>query len=346
MKQWELNVKSFMTILLFVSSGMLPAQMPSRAASQLQLVWGKDRLVSTGGLGTRMNLQVFGHPKPVQIRNPTGTLSLSASDQDVWATRFIQGNYYLSRKRLDDSWESFPIEVGEGGFRGAPCNLYPSGRPDLFFGMQAEFGFRFGEQASCCSWWRLRQDGVVVPQAIITLEMDKPIYRPVDVMGSPSFAVITQDHRGLLPICDFPIQVPGAFVIVSWQAGVLWVVPDGQTSARHRIELLPWAGSGLAQGPKARPGLLGIQPMKNGNLLVACRTDQPAGNAKPEEEPANIHILWKVVDPESGHVADADDQLLAGAPRHLSSESEIERFAFSFDEQGRLVVKTPTADHP
>ncbi|MBL0311473.1 MAG: hypothetical protein IPP78_01915 [Holophagaceae bacterium] len=224
--------------------------------------------------------------------------------------------------------------------------------------MNVDLGFAKGNEASICSWWRQRNDGTLEPESVIPIELDYPVFFAVGGVQSSITTQLSGRYHGLAPFLEYPIRVPGAFLVVSWNAGVLWVIKDGYPFPSRTIRLISLDDDHLAGKIQHPPVLLGIQPMLNGHVLIAMRSEKavldppkeslkepkekagtPAteGNAPTTPVMAHPEILWKDLDPLEGTLTEADSLFLGDAPRTLTSEADARQFSFRFDLNGHLL---------
>jgi len=258
----------------------------------------------------------------------------------------------ISRQRTPGLWENFTIDFGNFGredFFGLPSKLYASDSSSRFFAMDVLPGYTKGNDASICSWWRQTDAGIFKAEGLIPVALEAPVFQVFQPAGPNGgrMAQASPRYQGLLPFLEFPVQVKGAFLVVSWNAGIIWVIKDDDPWPSRTIKLLPLDDDCLSGRKRHCPVLLGIQPMPNDRVLVAMRTrkaiedsirmeNAPKSTApQPPDGPGMDEIEWKEIDPFEGRVGDPDPALLEGAP---TSWPAGETLAFRFDLAGRLIL--------
>ncbi|WP_316412176.1 hypothetical protein [Mesoterricola silvestris] len=201
-----------------------------------------------------------------------------------------------------------------------------------FFVMFALPGFAKGREMSLCSWWVQGVQGVVEPEGLIPMELDGPVFEPEGRPGLVPWPKLKGKYGGLEPFLAFPVRAREAFLVVSMNAGILWIVPEDTHSPGRVVKLMGLTDEELAGTRKHPPVILDLQPMRDGRVLVALRTEKAIHEPNPRPDPG---IVWKVVDPVPGRVEEPDPGLLEGAPDELDPQRP---FSFTFDMDGRLKV--------
>jgi hypothetical protein len=337
-------------------------------SNQPVIFWDGASLVESSFLGTRIRC---GDPKTGTFQNidaPTGTdtagrtgaLGISVWNGVVSVLQLKDGHIIFSRRSSEGVWQDFPTSLdGPHDIQGVPFTLNETERSDRFFAMNVGLGFAKGNEGSISSWWRQRNDGALEPESIVPIELDYPVFLAVSGTKSSITTQLSARYLGLAPFLEYPIRVPGAFLVVSWNAGVIWVIKDGYPFSSRTIKLISLDEEHLAGKIRHPPVLLGIQPMLNGHVLIAMRSEKaildspkekpkepskekvvtPAQEGNSPSIPVMTHpeILWKDLDPIEGTLSDADAIFLGDAPRTLSSEAEAWHFVFKFDLNGHLV---------
>ncbi len=272
--------------------------------------------------------------------------------------KFYYGSYYIPSH---GPWEDHEIEIGATpGQWGFPMRLFQSYEPALYLGINVESGFTKDGEASCCSWWKRGDKGTLRLESLIEVTFNgHPAMVPFKKDGKPVFALGNKNLPGLFPLLDDPIRVPGAFVLVSLKSGIVWVIKDGATRPSRTLNLNR-LGDAFVGGVHPFPNvILGIQPLPNGHLLVAKRSESATNESykhfdiepqasdahadeRGEKEQRGALILfpeieWVEVDPLPGEVMKAELDLVGNAPGFLKSKQDADRFSFGFDPDGKLV---------
>ena len=250
--------------------------------------------------------------------------------------RMKEGTIVLSRRFPDGLWQDYATSLdgakGPDGVQGVPLTLDESDVPHLYFAMNVVPGFTDGREAAPCAWWKQDDEGRLHPEALVPIELEGAVFRPVPV-GRTFWAHLEPRYRGLAPFLEHPVRVKGAFLVVSMHAGILWVIKDGNPLPSQAIKLVSLDAARLAGRVPHDSVLLGLQPMPNGHVLIAMRSEQAV--LDPPGSVAHPQILWKDLDPLEGVLADADSDLVAKAPTVLEENGTI---AFTLDEEGRLFM--------
>lgn len=275
------------------------------------------------------------------VKCPSDALGFTYWNGMATAIRFDGKQLRLSRRFTDGAWQDYPtsLDRGQGSDElfGVPSTLYEANTGGRFLAFDQMVGFTKGEEASPCSWWRQGPNGVLEPEGLIPLELDGPLFMAQQVRPGLALLQLRQRFGGLRPFLDYPLRVQGGFVVISWNAGVLWGIRDGAIMPQKAIRLIRLDDDLLSGKTPHLPVLLGAQPMRNGHVLVAMRAedeifskaDGPPADGKPEAP----KILWKEIDPLEGTVEEAEPSLVGDAPRHLVSGQAL---SFRFDPDGRL----------
>jgi len=325
-------------------------------------MWDGDRLVEMNfmspvltfwnpNLGTSMNVDA-----------PFGGLGISVLDRTFSSTRVIDDTLVYSRMPLGESWQDYLISYEKGktsqGVRGIPFLMFETHAGKRFFSMFALPGFAHGRDVSLCSWWVLGPQGVVEPESLIPMDLEEPVFEPEVRPETLPWPKLKPRYRGLEPFLEFPLRAKDAFLVVSMNTGIIWIVPEKAGTPLRVVKMMALSDDQLSGKQKHLPVILDIQPMMNGNVLVAMRSEKvireplkgvgsPAGvemNGYPgvgKTEPQGsqkvrtFEVVWKVLDPLEGKLEDPDSNLIGNAPMEL----EIDRpFSFTFDMDGILKV--------
>ena len=319
------------------------------------LMWDGENLALFDTRQDGIEYFTIGGRQPKLIKAPPGSLELTIWNGIASTIRVAHGQIVFSRRYTDGTWQDFPtmlaLDRGSEMLTGYPNALFASDTSPRFFSYNQAFGFSLHNEASSCSWWRQGANGLLEPEALIPLELDRPVYVPYHVPQTQNTVLqILHRYEGLLPFLDYPVRVKGAFLIVSWQAGVIWIIKDGSSYPDQIIKLIKLTDGILSGDTPHEAVLMGIQPMKNGHVLLAMRSEaslfppRKAASAEaepPSDEPTKAaleDIIWKDLDPLEGTLTEPDSDLLGDAPRHWDPEYS---FWFSFDLEGHLLFPRP-----
>lgn len=320
---------------------------------QPQIMWGEDgslALIEQAGTALKM-----GNPKTgnfQQIHLPSGTLGVSVFESQISCARFEDGKFLLSRFGAGDAARTFIIDAEMGtDSRGFPMALYETKEPGLYLGINVDTGFVKSGEASCCAWWREAGDGRFVMESIISIGLDHPLYLPVRKDGQSLYAQSHLSYGGMFPILDYPIRVSGAFIVVSWSAGKMWVIRDGDLFPMRTIELASLKPDQIAGKVQFPAVMLGVQPMPNGHLLVAKRDastlnqNRSMDRPKPSDQSMSpseecTRIEWVDVDPMIGTLRPAKPErdLPSDLPVMLNSKRDVDMFRFGLNLKGQVVI--------
>ena len=268
----------------------------------------------------------------------------------------------FSRRRMDEDWVDFPTSLNRpNDITGVPEFLYESEDTERFLGVSHFPGFTKGKEASCWAWWRQRRDGTLEADALIPIELEDSIFGAVAAGQTYPQIQFWGRNRGLAPMLEHPIRVPGAFLLVSWNAGIIWILKDVHPWPSRTVRLVSLTQEQLSGAHGHPPVLLGIQPLKDGNVLLAFRDEDSIREAtrkpgapsnrqdvaipgptdpNPAAEPKpRIKVCWKVLDPALGTLADADFSVIGEAPTHFSSETELSNISIGYNDKGRLFIQ-------
>lgn len=355
-------------ILLAFLCNSLYAQMYSmpRQRRQPVIIWSNDALIVIEKNGRQIKIgDIISRIFYCKIEARPNTLGISASSGNIIDVRLVGDKYYYGRSPIsrEGLWEDHEIVVDEtSDQRGVPFKLYETNIPNLYFAINVDTGFVKNGEASCCSWWKSTENGALQLDEIIQVKWgDRPAMLPLKNNGKPLYAVPSMALPGLFPFLDEPIRIPGAFVLVSWKAGVLWVIKDGASSINRVIDLNR-IGEDFVRGIHPFPSvILGIQPLPDGKILIAKRSEpaisetyksfqiepesrKPQKNdyaaAETERGGATVvypEIEWIELDPLKGGFKNVDSALIVNAPFALHSNRDIDTFSFGFDPSGRLI---------
>ncbi len=332
---------------------------------QPQIIWGEDSIALIEELGKKAKIGDLATGRYQQVVSPSPSilLGLSASNDVTYSVLLKDQNFLYGRRQASGVWEENLIDTDhKDGERGFPVFLYESSIPDLFFAINVDTGFVMDGEASCCAWWRMRPDGQLELKSVIPIDFNGPAFWCSRANGKIVYASQSPTRKGLAPFLDYPIRVPGAFVLVSWKAGILWVIKDGNPFPTRTIELLSLDKEFIDGKHPFPPVILGIQPMRNGHILIARRMEKaitetykrfkviPTTSQSPEWEyrfatsernastMAYPEIVWAELDPMTGTIEKPDGALVAPAPPVLKTEQDAMRFTFGFDHRQRLII--------
>ncbi|WP_316415723.1 hypothetical protein [Mesoterricola silvestris] len=267
------------------------------------------------------------------IEAPPGSIGVSMRKGVASALRLDGQRILLARRLPDGTWTDHSTVLdrpwAEGDLKGLPLTLNETG-PDLgFFATNFILGFQHHGDVSPCSLWKLDEATSLKPQGLVPLELDGPVFLPRKGVRKGAVMDLAPRLAGLAPFLDHPVRVEGASIIVSLGAGVLWVVKDGSKRADPVIRLSPPGPGGLEGRDIRPPAIHGLLPLPGGHVIIALRPSGPAQGKPRSMEP----VIWKVVNPMTGTVANPSADLIRDAPRTLASGH---RLRFTVDSGGRL----------
>ena len=323
------------------------------------IVWDGNTLGAIEGSGQKIHTVSLDSGERRTFSPPVGTLRAYLWGGTVHAIRLVDQNFFYTFRNPDGSWSEAQIEFNPGQC-GHPATILPSDKPDWFFAMNVDTGFVVNGEASCCAWWRRSGDGKLRLEELIPIEWEGPAFIPFRIEGNARFAIPTPFRPGLIPILDAPIRVPGAIIVVSLKAGILWVIKDGMPFPTRVVDL-NGIGKEFIKGKHPFPDIiLGLQPLRNGHLLIAKRSlraveethksflVEPIGPVKMNYELARREwdvattafpeIEWVDLDPLTGQIEKPDGLIVANAPIQLKTYREALGFSFGFDANEALVI--------
>lgn len=350
-------------VLFCVFGCTVGAQVPQAPGRMVQpdLVWDGVHLATTEPTGRQVRVTQLENGECRTFPAPPGAFGIQFAEGGLHAVRMVDQEFRYARRTLDGAWVEGVLEVEPSEeVRGFPTHLFPSERPDWFFGWNLDTGFLKGGEASCCAWWRRTPNDKLVLENLIPIEWGGPVLVPYRIDGKPRFGLPSPFKPGFFPLLGTPLRVPGAFIVVSLQSGLLWVIKDRSPLPDRLIDLVGIQETHLRGKTPFPQVILGIQPMRDGRLLVAVRTRQAVDGTrafavKPTLAPkrpmdyevarlewdaatrAFPDIEWIAVDPRTGKVQKAPDAVLVGAPMVLNNFQETLHFSFGFDDQERMV---------
>lgn len=313
-----------------------PAAPPWGEARQVQQAWDGDSLVEGTDLSDQVVILREGHPDTF-IKAPSGSSGVTHRNGHSVSLRLFDGKFLLSTRDMDTGWRDHDTSLNQpgepGGLQGVPISLHATTKADRFFATNFTLGFRQDGKASALSWWRLTPAGVLRPESILPLDWDGPVFLAAPEQAMGPCMNLAPRHGNLVPFLEFPIRVPGSFVVVSLGSGILWTI----TEENQKIHKVFQLGSSLAAGSASRRegGRLihAIQPTREGKLLAALRGSE----SFDVEGVASEEILWREIDPMEGTVREPSPEILEGLPRTIPSGGTM---TFRFDPTGRVKAST------
>ena len=331
---------------------MMDAQMltlPNKRPSP-QITWDSQAMTILDTMGTSIKIGDYKDRTFKSIPSPSSIFSFNYSGGSLHSVGMVDNIFEYRQRALAGAWETHPIVKAEGDC-GIPFFLYATERKDQFLGVNVDTGFVVAGEASNCAWFGLGEDGKLRLQSVIPLELDGPVHTGLQAGGGYRMALVRPRYAWLVPFLDHPIRVPGAFVVVSMQAGMLWVIEDGSPFAK-RIDLAGSDGLSVGKGSGLPPVLLGVQPLRNGHLLIARLNPARYSDSRPADpgapgaleapsgpsRPGPLELLWIDLDPVSGDHHPAGLDVLGNAPTSLASWQEAWSFSFGLDLGGRVVA--------
>jgi hypothetical protein len=261
---------------------------------------------------------------------------------------------FCERDVAKEEWTRTLIEhsrIPEEG--GVPFLLYGTSKPGLYFGMNiVELGFSKDGDASIASWWRKGEDGVLRLDAVIPIDADESLFGQKKIIHkesqkqSTTWATPNPRVKGMFPILEHPILVPGAFLVVSWKTGTIWAIKEGHSTPFKTIQLSRPSKEQIAGTKRFPHVLLGIQPLRNGSVLIAAReeavieepTDRPNPRQIPPPPPEHPKIRWLTWDPMyDGSPREAPYDLVKDLPTTLANDEDAYNMRFGISPDGAVV---------
>ncbi|MFN8010357.1 MAG: hypothetical protein U0P81_03030 [Holophagaceae bacterium] len=335
----------------------------SKQRPQPNIIWGESNLAIIQGNGTRVQQGEIPQGPLKEIHLPSGTIGASIRNGVISVVRLLKTDFMYYKRNPAGLIEEYPIEIDvDGGQRGYPSYIYETDQPGVFFAINVETGFVKDGEASCCAWYRKTERNSLTLSSLIPIDWEGPTYLPTRQNGKPFISQRSSFRPGLFPFLDYPIRVPGAFIVVSWKAGILWVVKDGDPFPFKTIDLIGIDREFVIGKHPFPPVILCVQPMRNGHLLIARRTASaisetykhygvaPIGEAlrdaeysfaaKERDTATNAYseIEWEELDPLEGSRQKADLFMISKAPLRLKDEKDATSYIFGFDLQERLII--------
>ena len=347
--------------LLFACSVLFPFSLSAKSDSppksvgitQLsQQYWDEDKLVESDFLINQ--LRVWNPSTGVFeiIDGPSGSAGISMSGGVATCLRMTHEKILFSRRSPKGAWVDYETSLnhssGPSDLKGVPLTLAAGENPNRFLGMNLLIGFSKEKAVSCCSWWKQNDNGVLEAEDLIPIELDAPVFLPSPQPVKGPAMTLSPRYPGLPPFLEYPIRVSGAYLVVSMNSGVLWVLKDDSIRTPSVIKLLPRFFDQLVAKASHPAVIHCLQPMRNGHILVAMRSiealfDPPVAQPSRIKDihgkelpptPPTVSVVWRDVDPLNCTVSEADQVLLADAPRTLPLNGKL---SFKFDPKGRLV---------
>ena len=196
-------------------------------APQVQQVWDDGALIE-GEYPTAQLTRHKGKGPTTQFQAPPGSIGLTYWKGQCTALRQFNEKILLTRKSPNTDWSlsntSLNEKGEETGLKGMPISLHEASKPDHFLAINLHLGFRQGPAASPLSWWRLGSDDTLRPMEIVPLDLDGPVLLATPPHSFGACMALSARHAGLAPFLEFPVRVPGAFVVASLGGGVLWTI--------------------------------------------------------------------------------------------------------------------------
>lgn len=327
--------------------------------------WAGDQFVITNSAQATIKTKKRLRGDRSVIQLPDGAVGQSLWNGVVTSFRVLKNRTALSRRAPDGTWQDFPTaldrDFGTSQMRGFPFLLFESTREGRFFSYSRVPGFVRGEGASICSWWKQGPHGVLEPDDLIPLDLDSPVFLAPPRAPHAGIIATSNRYRGLEPFLDVPLRFAGGFVVVSWGAGIIWIISDDPTISNRTIHLSASDPDFLSGKKRHHPALLGIQITPANRVLAALRSDEllyrgfeskekdPEHSTSSREDVDNtpkakelFKIVWKEIDPREGTVTEPDGLDYPGAP---GTFDPTERFTFCFDLNGNMVLNGQEA-HP
>ena len=295
--------------------------------------WDDGDLVEV--LENKLSIESAATGQIESIAAPAHSISLHTTNRTPACLRMVDGKILFAKRYPNCKWDHFETSLNQpssaNDLQGLPITLAGTAAPDRFIGMNLIVGFGHGREVSPCAWWKVNANGTLEPERLLPIELDGPVFLPVpENEPRGGFMKLSPRYSGLIPFLEYPIRVPGAAVVVSMRAGILWVITDKAQTPRV-IKLLPEQFEGLASRVDHPFALYGIQPMANGHVLAALRSREALFG---DGGKATAEVIWREIDPLTGTVGEPDPELLGNAPRSLPVGRGL---SFRFTAKGRLI---------
>jgi len=351
---------SVLTIALCLNSASsLPAESGAYRLEQPRLLWDGENLAISNYFSDRLDYWNPVSRTCKSILTPPRSFGATIWNGNITLLKAVGKSLVCSRKAFDGEWRDYPVALDDqqsrGGLRGFPLTLNESRTPTRFFSMNQDLGFNQDGELSICSWWKLGTKGMLEPEALIPIELDSPLFFGEGPLRWLPMVKLRPRFAGLAPFLEYPVRTRDAFLVVSLHAGILWVIPDDAPVPKRVIRLMHLDEDRLSGKVSYPEVIIALQPMVNGHVLVAMRSEKAVRDAArdhPEPKPEALttkkegsdgaaprtpishpEIIWKEIDPVVGTVEDPDPALLGGAPTELDPDHP---FSFTFDLDGRL----------
>ncbi len=359
------HFKSILVLLLCWNPARAAGANPAESGKEVRVAdqptvfqWAGDQFIVTNSTQSWIKAKDHLSGKISILKLSDGAMGQTLWNGVVTSFRLVNQRTALSRRALQGTWQDYPTildrGIGSNGMRGYPFLLFESSKEGRFFSYSRMHGFVLGEESSICSWWKQGPNGTLEPDDLIHLELEYPIFLAEHLAPNATTIATSSRYLGLEPFLDYPLRFSGGFVVVSWGAGVIWIISDDPTVSNRTIKLAASDQDFFSGKKRHNPALLGIQVTPNNRILAALRSDvllyegleegekgfKNVPACKDESEGAQktkeLHkILWKEIDPSDGNITEPDLLNYPGAPAAFIPD---ESFMFSFDLNGVIVI--------
>lgn len=301
--------------------------------------------------------------KPFEFGLPPGSFSLVFWEGEASAIQLSKDNHLsLAQSKDLKTWASvFPIQYNTGD--DFPTLLHPTSKPGLYLGAHFTAGFSEDNHASILAWYKQSEKGEISFFTLVNLELDGPLFRSnlvKDEQGKlqPGIAMLLPSRAAFAPFFNYPIRIGQRFLIVSLNAGVIWILEDGDARPKRTVKLVDLTPTQMSGLEPIERCILGLQPTPEGKLLLACRTEEAVKEGakafntilkdnfgkedeilvRAEQEKATRvfgRIRWLELDPETGKV---ERVFPPGSLDQLQSFTHQRHFQFLVKKDGTVAM--------
>lgn len=223
--------------------------------------------------------------------------------------------------------------------------------------------FLDGQKASHMGIFRRNDHGEFVLDSLVAFPWPKPLLQPTgkrDSKGQPYMEIPSKLGVIQQTFGEYPIHLKDHFCIFNRQTGWILVFDMAKGNLKRTVKVYPSIDEEriTKDGSRLEVGLLGLQPTKAGDLLLAMRMEDAVLNSRkifpsgpervqPNEDPweaekrfipeqrisikAWPEILYRRMDPETG---DLRPEIPKGLPQKVKSLEQLKQFQFRMRANG------------
>lgn len=390
----KIRTKSICPIVIFSLSLGIYMRAQTFPAPPAHSTWDGDILVTTSSDSSTFRIDPLTPGSASKLfKGPSGLRGALWKDGCGWGLTVrkrdgIEGGSELTLHRYspEGGWHMHGSMAKDRGSWDIvlPASLAPLDQADCFLGT-ADSGYFFKEGArySPLAVFRLKE-GKLTQDRLIELPTEKPLFQEVLVQPgsgtikpakaarwSKDFSAISS---ALLPT---PLVLSDYYVYPWFRSGWFWILSARNGSVRRLVKLYDSIQErDLSRSGEMEMAVLGVQPTRNGLLLVCAREETAvlgamrafdaqltldrfkAGMAdeirKRQETALRAFplIQWMHIEPNTGKRYEVARPL--NTPGQINSLDQLEQFRFRFKPDGNLdlsfnesvVFAEPAADHP